>query len=129
MRLFAFTSILPAIALLILLSSDQAFGAAVPIVRRAPSSKWAAKNSNGGTVAANKAFTINMAVRGHSTGNFVNAQQNHFSAPQQLDNNGVVHGHSHVVVEKLTSHTQTTPTNPKTFAFFQGLKKPVPKAA
>ena len=42
MRLFAFTSILPAIALLILLSSDQVFGAAVPIVRRGSSSKWTA---------------------------------------------------------------------------------------
>ena len=49
MRLFAFTSILPAIALLLLLSSDQVSGAAVPIVRRASSSKWTAgdlKTSN-----------------------------------------------------------------------------------
>ena len=42
MRLFAFTSILPAVALLIVLSSDQVFGAAVPIVRRASSSNWKA---------------------------------------------------------------------------------------
>ena len=38
MRFFAFTSILHAIALLLLISSDQVFGAAVPIVRRASSS-------------------------------------------------------------------------------------------
>jgi len=42
MRLFSFTPILPAIALLILLSSDQAFGAAVPIVRRVL--KWKASD-------------------------------------------------------------------------------------
>lgn len=44
MRLFVFTSILPTIALLIFLSSDQVFGAAVPIVRRASSSKWKASD-------------------------------------------------------------------------------------
>ena len=44
MRLFAFTSILPAIALLLLLSFDQVSGAAVPIVRRASSSKWKASD-------------------------------------------------------------------------------------
>ena len=55
------------------------------------------------------------------TGNFVNAEQNYFAAPQQLNAAGQVIGHSHVVVELLSSSTQTTPTNPTKFAFFKGL--------
>ena len=83
-----------------------------------PSSKFT-NPKNGGTVAANKAFTISMAIKNLQTGNFVNAQENYFSAPQQLNNQGVILGHSHVVVEQLTSLTQTTPTDPKKFAFFK----------
>ena len=83
-----------------------------------PSSKFT-NPKNGGTVAANKAFTISMPIGNHKTGNFVNAQQNYFAAPQQLNNQAVIHGHSHVVVEPLTSLTQTTPTDPKTFTFFK----------
>lgn len=92
----------------------------IPSVDKMPSSKFT-NPKNGGTVAANKAFTISMAIKNLQTGNFVNAQENYFSAPQQLNNQGVILGHSHVVVEQLTSLTQTTPTDPKKFAFFKGL--------
>ncbi|EDR15084.1 uncharacterized protein LACBIDRAFT_291582 [Laccaria bicolor S238N-H82] len=93
---------------------------AIPSVDKMPSSKFT-NPKNGGTVAANTAFTISMAIQNLQTGNFVNAQENYFSAPQQLNNQGVIVGHSHVVVEQLTSLTQTTPTDPKKFAFFKGL--------
>ena len=65
-------------------------------------------------------FTITMAINNLITGNFVNAQKNYFAAPQQLQNGQIV-GHSHVVIEPLDSLTQTTPTNPKDFAFFKGV--------
>jgi len=51
----------------------------------------------------------------------VNAQENYFAAPQQLNGQGQIIGHSHVVVETLTALDQTTPTDPKKFAFFKGL--------
>jgi len=51
----------------------------------------------------------------------VNAKQNYFSAPQQLNGAGIIQGHSHVVVEKLDSLKQTRPTDPTKFAFFKGL--------
>jgi hypothetical protein len=76
---------------------------------------------NFGTIRANTAFTISMAIQNLETGNFVNAQQNYYSAPQQLNAQGVIRGHSHVVVEKLTSLTQTTPNDLNFFAFFKGL--------
>ena len=62
-----------------------------------------------------------MAVQNFQTGAFVNAQENYFAAPQQLNTQGQIIGHSHVVVEQLTALDQTTPTDPKKFAFFKGL--------
>lgn len=76
------------------------------------------------TIKANQNFTITMKIQGLTTGNFVNAESNYFSAPQQLDGSGKIIGHSHVVVEKLTSLKQTTPNDPTKFAFFKGLNDP-----
>jgi hypothetical protein len=51
----------------------------------------------------------------------VNAQENYFAAPQQVNAQGQIIGHSHVVVEQLSALGQTTPTDPTKFAFFKGL--------
>jgi len=92
----------------------------IPSSSNMPSAKFT-NPKNGDTIAANQAFTISMAINNLVTGNFVNAEQNYFAAPQQVGAQGSVQGHSHVVVEAMTSLTQTTPTNPKNFAFFKGL--------
>jgi hypothetical protein len=76
---------------------------------------------NGQTLNEYEPFTIQMAISNLETGFFVNAQENYFSAPQQVATNGDVQGHSHVVVDFLDSLTQTTVTNPQKFAFFKGL--------
>jgi hypothetical protein len=83
-----------------------------------PSSKFT-NPKNGATVAADQQFTISMAISNLQTGAFVNAQANYFAAPQQLNGQGTIIGHSHVVVEQLTALDQTTPTDPKKFAFFK----------
>ncbi|RDB29153.1 hypothetical protein Hypma_015100 [Hypsizygus marmoreus] len=92
----------------------------IPSKTNMPSSKFVFP-LNGATVKPDTKFTIQMAVRNLETGNFVNAQQNYFSAPQQLNGQGVIRGHSHVVIELMTSAQQTTPTDPNVFAFFKGL--------
>jgi len=92
----------------------------IPSVDDMPSAKFTIP-ANGDTIPENTAFTITMAVANFETGNFVNAEENYFAAPQQLNAQGQIIGHSHVVVESLTSLDQTTPTNPKVFAFFKGL--------
>ncbi|KAF8203760.1 hypothetical protein BJ912DRAFT_841651, partial [Pholiota molesta] len=92
----------------------------IPSTDNMPSAKFTVP-ANGDTIAANTAFTITMAVANFETGNFVNAEENYFAAPQQLNAQGQIIGHSHVVVESLTALDQTTPTNPKVFAFFKGL--------
>jgi hypothetical protein len=74
-----------------------------------------------GTVTANQNFTIKLAIQNLETGNFVNPNSNYFAAPQQLNAQGQIIGHSHVVVEPLQSLTQTTPLDPKKFSFFKGL--------
>jgi len=92
----------------------------IPSTENMPSSKFVFPK-NMATIKANKSFTVKMAIRKLQTGNFVNAQQNYFSAPQQLSGNGQVKGHSHVVIEKLSSLDQTEPNDPNVFAFFKGL--------
>jgi len=92
----------------------------IPSSDNMPSCKF--KNpKNLDTIKANTAFTIQMAIKGMQTGFFVNAQQNYFSAPQQLNGQGQIQGHSHVVIEEVKALDSTTPLNPLKFAFFKGL--------
>ncbi|OJT08567.1 hypothetical protein TRAPUB_494 [Trametes pubescens] len=88
-----------------------------------PSSKFV-NPKNGATIPANQNFTIQMAVSHLETGHFTNAQENYFAAPQVVNSAGDIQGHSHVVVEALTSLDQTTVTDPTKFAFFKGLNDP-----
>ncbi len=60
-------------------------------------------------------------------GSFVNVQTNYYSAPQQVNSNGDIIGHSHFVIEKLTSIKQVTPTSPGSFVFFKGVDTPALK--
>ncbi|KAL7337371.1 hypothetical protein BJY59DRAFT_704376 [Rhodotorula toruloides] len=76
------------------------------------------------TLPANQDFEVQMAINNLVTGNFVNAQQNYFAAPQNVDQNGVIIGHSHVVIEPIDSLTTTTVSDPTQFAFFKGLNSP-----
>ncbi|KAF8912910.1 hypothetical protein CPB84DRAFT_1700448 [Gymnopilus junonius] len=92
----------------------------IPSTDNMPSAKFQVPK-NGDTLQENTPFTITMAVANFETGNFVNAEENYFAAPQQLNGQGQIVGHSHVVVEQLSALDQTTPTDPKKFAFFKGL--------
>jgi len=95
----------------------------IPATTAMPSCKFS-NPKNGQDIAANTPFTITMNIQNLETGNFVNAQANYFAAPQQLNAQGQIKGHSHVVVESLNSLTQTTPNDPNNFAFFLGLNSP-----
>ena len=85
-----------------------------------PSSKFIFPK-NGGTVPAKQNFTIQMAIKNLETGNFVNANESYFAAPQQVNAQGNIKGHSHIVIEQIPSLDSTTPTDPGTFAWFKGL--------
>jgi hypothetical protein len=92
----------------------------IPSTDNMPSSKFAVPK-NGDTFQTNTPFTVTMNIQGMQTGFFVNADENYFAAPQQLNAQGQIQGHSHVVIEALSAIDQTTPTDPNTFAFFKGL--------
>jgi hypothetical protein len=74
------------------------------------------------SLVENTAFTIKMKIQNLETGNFVNAQQNYYAAPQQVNAQGIIVGHSHVVVQKMDSLDQVTPLDPNVFAFFKSVK-------
>jgi hypothetical protein len=93
---------------------------AIPSSDNMPSAKFTIPK-NGDTLQENTTFTITMAVANFQTGAFTNADETYFAAPQQLNAQGLIIGHSHVVVETLTALNQTTPTDPKKFAFFKAL--------
>ncbi|EIM23634.1 hypothetical protein WALSEDRAFT_35214 [Wallemia mellicola CBS 633.66] len=99
----------------------------VPIGVVAPTNKMPSAKfvnpKNGDTIPANQDFTIQMAVRNIDTGNFVNPNTNYFAAPQTTNNNGIIVGHSHVVVEELPNLETTQPLDPTNFAFFKGLNE------
>jgi hypothetical protein len=92
----------------------------IPAVSLMPSSKFS-NPANGDTITANQEFTISMNIQNLDTGNFVNANENYFAAPQQLNAQGQIIGHTHVVIEAINGLADTTPTNPQTFAFFKGV--------
>jgi len=92
----------------------------IPSADNMPSAKFT-NPPNGGTVPANQAFSITMAINNLATGNFVNAELSYFAAPQTISPGGPIIGHSHVVVEALSALDQTSPTDPRKFAFFKGL--------
>jgi hypothetical protein len=85
-----------------------------------PSSKFVTP-VNGQDIQPNTAFDITMAVSHLQTGNFVNAAQNYYSAPQQVNGAGDIVGHTHFTVSSVGSFTSTTPEDPNTFAFFKGV--------
>jgi hypothetical protein len=95
----------------------------IPSTDNMPSSKFTFPK-NFGTLQANQTFNITMAINNLHTGFFTNPQENYLAAPQHLDDQGRVIGHSHFVIEQLSSLGQTTPTNPKTFVFFKGVNVP-----
>ncbi|KAI0633419.1 hypothetical protein C8Q77DRAFT_787039 [Trametes polyzona] len=88
-----------------------------------PAAKFV-KPANLDTVRANTNFTVQLAIAHLETGHFVNANTNYFAAPQVVNAQGDIQGHSHIVIEHISSLKQTTPTDPTTFAFFKGLNAP-----
>lgn len=76
---------------------------------------------NGQNLQPNTAFNIDMAINNLETGNFVNADSNYYSAPQQVNSAGDIIGHTHFTVTAVSSFTDTTPKDPNTFAFFKGV--------
>ena len=96
----------------------------IPSVQNMPASKF--ENPKNGDVinGIKQPFTIVLNIARMETGSFVNAQQSYFAAPQQLNGQGQIIGHSHVVIELLSSLESTEVPDPNVFAFFKGVNTP-----
>ncbi|KAJ7168330.1 hypothetical protein C8R43DRAFT_984019 [Mycena crocata] len=96
----------------------------IPSTEKMPSSKF--KNPrNLDTIPANAAFNISLALNNVDAGHFTNAKENYYAAPQQLNAQGTIIGHTHVVIEALSAIDQDTFTDPNTFIFFKGINTPL----
>jgi hypothetical protein len=86
-----------------------------------PSSKFVFPPNGDKSLKANQTFTISLKVNNLDVGNFVNADFNYFSAPQQTNAEGNVIGHTHVVAQALKAIDDATPLSPNVFSFFKGV--------
>ncbi len=77
--------------------------------------------ANGATVPANTDFTITVKINNMELGHFTNPNTTFHMAPQVVNAQGLVKGHSHVTVQKLASLDQTEPLDSTSFVFFKGL--------
>jgi hypothetical protein len=96
----------------------------IPSTDNMPSAKFVFPSNGEDTLVENTEFTIQLAIQNVQTGSFVNPEENYLAAPQQLNSQGQIIGHSHIVVQSLSSINQSTPLDPKTFAFFMGVNSP-----
>jgi hypothetical protein len=95
----------------------------IPSVDNMPSAKFNFPK-NGDSINANVAFNATLNIQGIQTGVFTNAQKTYFAAPQTLNAQGQIVGHTHIVIETLSALDQITPTDPKKFFFFKGVDAP-----
>jgi len=77
---------------------------------------------NGDCLDSNKPFDVNSRTINLHTGEFDDPAKQYYKFPQELDDNGLIFGHSHITIQKLESDDQ--PPDPKVFAFFLGLNNP-----
>jgi hypothetical protein len=95
----------------------------IPPSTNMPSSKFVTP-ANLDAVKANTPFEIKMAIKHLDTGYFVNPDTNFFAAPQQLNDQKDIIGHTHFVIEQLSSINTMTVSDPTNFAFFKGVNTP-----
>ncbi|KAM5381927.1 hypothetical protein ACJZ2D_002715 [Fusarium nematophilum] len=77
---------------------------------------------NNDDVQPNTDFDISVQMINFAAGSFTNATSTYYAAPQDLDGNGNIIGHTHVTVQDTgNSLTPNQPLNPQQFAFFKGI--------
>lgn len=71
---------------------------------------------------ANQDFNIQVKVNNFQAGTFTNADNTYYSAPQDLNGQGEIIGHTHVTVQDLgNSLTPAQPLDASSFVFFKGI--------
>lgn len=70
-------------------------------------------------IEENQSFLIRTKTIGLHTGFFSDPEQQYYLFPQTLDDQGLIQGHSHVVIQEIKNEEE--PLDPKFFTFFKGL--------
>ncbi|KAJ3088429.1 hypothetical protein HK102_008771, partial [Quaeritorhiza haematococci] len=76
---------------------------------------------DGETLPLNQPFSITVATRNMELGNFDDPQRQYYRTPQTLNQEGIIIGHQHAVMQRLPSANTQTPLDARDFAFFKGL--------
>ncbi|KAG6039452.1 hypothetical protein E4U41_002537 [Claviceps citrina] len=77
---------------------------------------------NGDNLPALQDFKIQVQMINLRAGNFVNATSNYYSAPQDLDAQGRIIGHTHITVQDTGKDLNPRrPLDPTKFVFFKGI--------
>ncbi|KAI1245790.1 Pathogenicity cluster 5 protein d [Eutypa lata] len=73
-------------------------------------------------VNENEDFDVNVQYTNLDAGTFTNPDNTYYSAPQQINGNGQIIGHTHVTIQDLGgSLTPNTPPDASQFVFFKGI--------
>ncbi|KAG9220495.1 hypothetical protein CCMSSC00406_0003951 [Pleurotus cornucopiae] len=104
-------------------SCNSAPMGAIPSIQNIPSVRIISPQ-HGDTVKPETELQVSFVVRNMEVGPPANSQVNYLSAPQQLNNQGVIKGSAFIVVDEVSSLTDTRPRDPSTFSLFQGLQNP-----
>ncbi|KLU81065.1 hypothetical protein MAPG_00160 [Magnaporthiopsis poae ATCC 64411] len=75
----------------------------------------------GEKLQARKTFNIDVQTRNLQTGSFTNPTTTYYTAPQFLNQQGVIVGHVHVTCQNIGNLNPSQPPDAKTFAFFKGI--------
>jgi len=77
---------------------------------------------NTAKIPPKKTFTLRLAIRNLETGFFSNPDLSYYAAPQEVDpESGLIRGHSHLVIQRISSMKSVEPVDPQEFVFFKGL--------
>jgi len=66
-------------------------------------------------------FTIQLKVFNLETGHYVNPKTNYLGAPATTNKDGILRGHSHAVIQKISAFDSVEALDPAKFEFFIGL--------
>jgi len=93
----------------------------IPAKTNIPSAKFAFPANGDTSIVANTSFVVRLNVKRMQTGVFTNSSVAFLGAPQQLNKDGEIIGHTHIVIQALPSLDSTEPRDNTQFAFFKGV--------
>jgi transcription initiation factor TFIID subunit 15 len=104
------------------ISNEQGF---IPAKQNMPSSMITFPQHNQ-DLGVNQTFQVAISVNNMELGFFTNAQQTYYSAPTELNGDGLIKGHTHITIQDLGgSFDPSGPLDPTRFAFFLGVNTPL----